>query len=910
MFTLLTNFLEILSNTHVLLAIQTVGFLFKFYIFVFCVHHYRKSRHRTWASCTIIGVIAGSMFEDFAWIASLSYQIGLFPFTIKQICVRFGWIAHVVMYQSLSFFVDSFSHRSYRLRWYHYCFITIAITLSSLFAFLIITQTPDRLLFEASLQKYTAQYTLLILMPFTLIKALHNAWNKHLPRILLYQTNTLIKFLLFPFLISNIWQLYPFNLILDQTITSNVSAVGISTVISFFTIYFCLRRIIGLRFFDIHGHVHEPNPNRFNFVRDFKNVLENLGQISHITEVQLVLQHFFNTAFDVRPQAITLCLRSAHIATTHDARLLPTNNIHDIIIENFIIDADHATPAVDSPLLLLKKQKIFIKDEVEYTHFYQPTDSTKTILHFLEKLNADIFLPLYEDQKIIAAIIIERDARLKPLYTDAERDEMVVFASYLSKIIHLLQNRNLNELIKQRKDITDDLYLKHQEIRQYKESIKSFLRINNHEQSIGILFYKNKKFTFGNAVAQEMLGIDPNTHKGDTVSQRLKDLIAQVMLYKTTTNSMFANLQGKRIVVTAIPQGESDGAVLTVHYPEVSDVIKRLIDHIKDPSDWDYLLYLETTESGKLINSLIPGTSEPLLNFKMELLKAALNKKAVLLDMAHADVLQTVELLHHISLRETLHTLEINHPLPAHHADTAIKLFGINPIFGAQHGQPLLERLNKKGTLFIKNIHNLDKESQEVLADLIRYGFYKMYKSDRKVQTDVRLIFSTDKDLEKRVQEGTFSPLLLNELRKTSLTFPSLETLKKEEFEDLMQGFTEQAITNSVTQKLLALSVKDKEKIINQKPESLAALKTKVNNQLEVKSKKQELVKHIEFDAAYNIEDPELLEAARLGKKALKNEPVMRLLWDKFQCQNKIALFLCVNRSSVHRRVKAYNLQK
>lgn len=906
---LCTHIFSFLSNLHVLLGIQACSFLLKISLLIFFIHKFIRSSHRILASLAIMGVIAGSAFEDLSWVASLLFKAECLPFYVKQIFVRFGWIAHIITYQSLSFFVDNFSYRSHRLKWYQYFFITISASIIGLFTFLIITQAPQGSVFEAVLKKYSAQYSLLVLMPFTIMAALYNTWHRHLPRILHYQLHVLIRFFLFPLVLTNIWQVYPFSFFMEN-LANNLAAVGISTTISLFTIYFCVRRIIGLRFFDIHGHVHEPNPNRFNFVRDFKNVLENLGQISHITEVQLVLQHFFNTAFDVRPQAITLCLRSAHIATTHDARLLPTNNIHDIIIENFIIDADHATPAVDSPLLLLKKQKIFIKDEVEYTHFYQPTDSTKTILHFLEKLNADIFLPLYEDQKIIAAIIIERDARLKPLYTDAERDEMVVFASYLSKIIHLLQNRNLNELIKQRKDITDDLYLKHQEIRQYKESIKSFLRINNHEQSIGILFYKNKKFTFGNAVAQEMLGIDPNTHKGDTVSQRLKDLIAQVMLYKTTTNSMFANLQGKRIVVTAIPQGESDGAVLTVHYPEVSDVIKRLIDHIKDPSDWDYLLYLETTESGKLINSLIPGTSEPLLNFKMELLKAALNKKAVLLDMAHADVLQTVELLHHISLRETLYTLEINHPLPAHHADTAIKLFGINPIFETQHGQPLLERLNKKGTLFIKNIHNLDKESQEVLADLIRYGFYKMYKSDRKVQTDVRLIFSTDKDLEKRVQEGTFSPLLLNELRKTSLTFPSLETLKKEEFEDLMQGFTEQAITNSVTQKLLALSVKDKEKIINQKPESLAALKTKVNNQLEVKSKKQELVKHIEFDAAYNIEDPELLEAARLGKKALKNEPVMRLLWDKFQCQNKIALFLCVNRSSVHRRVKAYNLQK
>lgn len=904
-----TQAIPLLSNFHILLGIQICGFLLKFSLLVFFIHKFIRSPYRTWPSLAIMGVIAGSAFEDFSWVVSLLYRAELIPFFLKQSCVRMGWIAHMIMYQSLSFFVDNFSYRSYRLRWYQYLFMATSTIIISLFTFLIIVQAPNGLVFETILRKYSMQYTLLILTPFTIFTALYNAWHRNLPRILQYQLNMLIKFFLFPLIITNIWQVYPFIFLINN-LTNNLAAVGLSTVISFFTIYFCMRKIIGLRFFNIHGHVHELNPNRFNFVRDFKNVLEGLGNISHITEAKLVLQHFLHTAFEIKSQAITLYLRSTHdLSLSQHTRITPNPSMHDIIIENFIAQSEETITTSESPLHLLKEQKIFIKDEIEYTHFYHPTAHTQIILQFLEQLNADIFLPLYEEQKIIAAIVIERNARVKPLYTDAERDEMVVFASYLSKIIHLLQNRNLNELLKQHKDIADELFLKHQEIRQYKESIRSFLRINNHEQSIGILFYKNKKFTFGNPIAEEMLSIDPNTHTGDAISQRLKDLVTQVMLYKTTTNIMLPNLQGKRIVITAIPQGDSDGAVLTVHYPEISDVIKRLIDHIKDPSQWDYLLYLETTDSGKSINSLIPGNSEPLLNFKMELLKAALSKKAILLEMADADLLNTVELIHHISLRETLYSLEINQPL-TNKSETAIKLFGINPIFGPQNSQPLLERLNKKGTLFIKNIHNLDRDSQEVLAELIKYGFYRMYKSDRKVQTDVRLIFSTNKDLEQMIHNGTFSQQLFNELRKTSVTFPPLESLNKEELNDLMQGFTEQAIVSSIAQKFLILSEKDKEKIINQKSNSLTELKTKINNQLEVKSKKQELVKDIQFDTAYNIDDPDLLHAARLGKKALKHEQVMRILWKKFKCQNKIALFLGVNRSSVHRRIKAFKLEQ
>ena len=43
------------------------------------------------------------------------------------------------------------------------------------------------------------------------------------------------------------------------------------------------------------------------------------------------------------------------------------------------------------------------------------------------------------------------------------------------------------------------------------------------------------------------------------------------------------------------------------------------IDLLKDPSKWDYLLYLETTKSGQLINQLIPGSGENLLNYKINL---------------------------------------------------------------------------------------------------------------------------------------------------------------------------------------------------------------------------------------------------------------------------------------------------
>ena len=74
----------------------------------------------------------------------------------------------------------------------------------------------------------------------------------------------------------------------------------------------------------------------------------------------------------------------------------------------------------------------------------------------------------------------------------------------------------------------------------------------------------------------------------------------------------------------------------------------------------------------------------------------------------------TVELLHHISVRETIATLSLKP------TDTLLEiagtLFGINPIFGTHNAKPLLEKLDTNGTLFIQNIEYLDQEPQEHLG--------------------------------------------------------------------------------------------------------------------------------------------------------------------------------------------------
>jgi len=495
------------------------------------------------------------------------------------------------------------------------------------------------------------------------------------------------------------------------------------------------------------------------------------------------------------------------------------------------------------------------------------------------------------------------------LYSKTEQDEMIVFASYLGKIINLLKNRTLETFIEQEQILKKELHLKHQEINQYKESIRSFLRTNKQRQ-FGIIFYKERKFTFGNQDAKELIPININRQEGHPLTRALKRIAQQVTTYKAPQHSFAKDTQGNTLVFSAVPHSHQNSVIIAIFYPEISDIVKRYIDFLKDPTEWDYLLYLQTTKSGQLINQLLPGGGETILNFKIALLKTALSNKAILLDAPEKDLLPAVELLHHISLRQTLHILDLEYVTDA--TAVAIKLFGINAIFGnkIQKKPPLLETLDKTGTLFIKQIDRLDFECQNYLAEFIRYGLYRKFKSEQRFVSNVHIICSSNQNLLQLVEKGKFSKILFQELKHTTLTMPSLLTLPVEELDMLADGFSQQSTTTQTFENLLGLTNRDKHKLAYQRPKSLQELKIKVQKIIVEKSKKHDIYEETHFDPAYETTNPELIEAARLGKQALKDQHIIMMLWNKFdKNQSKIATFLGVNRSSVHRRLKKYGLE-
>lgn len=843
-------------------------------------------------------ILSSSVIIDSAWVVHLIRFLFLNSTRgmLSTFWIRLSWGFNALLYMTLALLIDTLIAHNKPFNAIQKAIITLYLILFSLFVGIAFTHLNQFEITQSVSIVFVRELFKICSAPLLLLYTLYCTYKKQrlsLPRILKKQIEVFTYWILLPFCFLEFLQLWPISLTTGW-ITNSYAAVTVSTLLITFAAYYCMKKIIGLRFLNFRGHVETKT--RYNFVEGFKEVLKQLSHATTYKELQHFTQMSFKEMFQIPISRTNLYIRSSKKPIYDRDDISHTEKI----TENFLM----LQPTILDDYI--HKNHILIYDEIAFSNFYERTENSEKILAFLDALNADMFIPIATQEKLKGYIVVDRFARPQEFYSSVEHNEIAVFASYLANIINLLQTRNLKQLIQREKELQEELYNKHQEINQYKESVRSFLR-NSKQGETGIIFYKNRRFTFGNQTAKELININLNQQEGHPITQRLKDLARKVQEYKTPQRSIVKDKNGQRLVLSAVPHLDQNNVIIVVYYPEISDLVKKQVEALRDPSKWDYLLYLETTQSGKLINQLIPGTGEQMLNFKIALLEAALSKKATLLEMPEADLLPTVRLLHHISLRETLHTIKLSQPSLTN--DIATSIFGINPIFGMQTEPPLLERLDNTGTIFIQNIHFLDRETQEYLAEYLMYGMFRMFKSEQKIASNVRIVCSTNKNLHLLVQEGQFSEQLFNQLKKHTLCMPSLLSMPEEEIHELAEGYTEQALKADDFKNLLELTDKEKTKIAGTRPISLQEFKGKVQQLLHHKTKKNSIYHETQFDPAYDISDPELTEAARLGKHALRDEKTMILLWNKFKSQSQIAAFLGVNRSSVNRRCKQYNLE-
>jgi len=893
-----------------LLAICSLAIFLKVY-FIRIVTEHKTETSKTYKQLFfLLGILIGSMFGDIAWVIKLTRNL-FFPridYPIVTFFIRIAWGFLVIHYQSLSLFIESLPEKKFHLRQYHKIILPISFSISSYFFYIALFKTSLTKEFERDMacslpswpiemhmMRITGFYLLFFLTLPSLYIAISHIRNNYLPRILHKQLILFTSYLMGPYVIIELLQA------MQHPVTSIreflFAIVGVSTLLLLVSMYTCIKKIMGLRFLNYSAHVKTTSQS--SLAHDFKYVLERLSKSSNMAELTQVSQHFLHDTFGIPIRNIGLHIRSTN---AYSQEAPPYSSSQKGTVEQLLRTDNKEI------ITYIKQHRILIYDEIEFSDFYEESRVRQEILIFLNSLNAELFIPIFNKKTIIAYIIVENHNRTREFYGTVERDEMIIFASYLNHVITLLQTKNINTLMQNEKELQEELYSKTQQINQHKETIRSFIH-HNKEKKIGVIFYKNRRFSFVNKEAKELININLNKHEGHPLTKSIKKVALQVDQYSTPYRCMIKDIHENQVIVSGVHSLDKNSVIIAVYYPEVSDLLYNQPNLLKDPTKWDYLLYLESTQPGKLISKLIPGSGEQLLHFKVQLLKTALEKKATLLEVPDNDLMQMVEVLHHISLREQLHIIALCYP--EKNNEHMIKIFGLNPLFALKNTAPaLLKKLDAIGTLFIKNIHFLSIETQRYLAEYIRYGQYRSYRSDKKSSCNVRIIASTDQDLLNLVHNNLFSQELYNELKKTMLTMPSLNTLPEQELTNLAEGITEQAVDPQGCKPTLTLTEHEKTKLVHMQPLSIKELRGKIKQILDKKAIPQEAIyQETQFGGAYNLNNPKLKHAAQLGRQALRDSTLMKTLWNTFKNQNKIASFLGVNRSSVNRRCKQYNLK-
>ncbi len=887
-----TNIFYFLNNEHVYTLLQLVSLIILTKIISNLLRslfeNYEFQKKQMLFVFFIIPIIA-IMFENIATIALIIMPQANLSFAL----VCFAWMLSCFKFHSLLLFLEKLTNKNFTLQGIHKLFFFIEAILCLFF----VANYTHLILYDKHLAVFnhfsfaTLCFWIISIIP-SVTTIMNKLANEYVPAVLKQQLKTLLLYFITPHLICIFLEFAPVIYSGQFKGENHIIAFNnLSILFILYTFYFCYKRIMQLRFLNLSDHV-QVQPY-INVTTSFQDAIEQLNLASNNQELQFITQNFFYEQFNIDKKHVTVYMRSSSEQTDETQQN----------IEQFLNNPQESF----DPIETFTKNKIVLTQEVEFDAFCTNNPVAINFSQFLQDINCNILVPVQNNKKLIGYISVKKEKK-QDIYNLEQQNKMIVFAQFLAPALQMLSQKSLYALMQETKEVKEELYAKHQEVNQYKESIKKLLkdRIENHT---GIIFYKNKHFSFRNQEAQQLIGVNPNLHQNHTTTATLINLAQQVEKFKSTQSMSMTIHTGQKLIVNAMPYTEpSGGVLLTVRHPEPTDIIKSQFDALKDPSKRDYLLYLETTDAGKLINKLIPSNNESLLNFKIQLLEAALQKNALLLQ-SHPDDLTTIaSIIHDISLKEALHIINLE---GMQSQECAIKLFGISPLLNQQAEPSLFEKLNQ-GTLFIKNIEHLDTITQQKLAYFIRYGIYTPFKSEQRKFSDIRIICSTNKDIQTLLQNKQISPELYKELQKCSLSLPSLLSIAQEELCDLMDGYMYQTMQDN-NKNAIPLTTNEKDKLLEKGIVSLYDLKKKMHNAMITKSQnmmisKSQPIKEEIISSHTSNTFSELELAAQLGKHALKDVKLMTMLWNKLGNQSKIAEILGVNRSSVNRRCKDYNL--
>jgi len=138
--------------------------------------------------------------------------------------------------------------------------------------------------------------------------------------------------------------------------------------------------------------------------------------------------------------------------------------------------------------------------------------------------------------------------------------------------------------------------------------------------------------------------------------------------------------------------------------------------------------------------------------------------------------------IHHYSKRSTKAWVDLNcAALPEHLVESELFGFERGAFSGADVGKPGLFEMANGGTIFLDEIGDLELRLQTKLLRVLDGVAYFRLGGTKKVESDVRIVAATNRDLEELVRTGKFRQDLYHRLAQLCVTVPPL----RERIEDI-----------------------------------------------------------------------------------------------------------------------------
>jgi len=373
-------------------------------------------------------------------------------------------------------------------------------------------------------------------------------------------------------------------------------------------------------------------------------------------------------------------------------------------------------------------------------------------------------------------------------------------------------------------------------------------------------------------------------------------------------NTEFIIMSGHGTIETAV-KATKLGAWDFVEKPLSSDRIFILIKNILS-------FQQERSEKRALLNKLrknfaILGHSQSVQDLKKHIAQEAPTSNICLIEGAPGVGKTLVaQNIHYLSDRASQPFVEVNCKLIPHDLiDMQIFGFDKKPLIGVDEVQKGKLDLVQNGTLYLKEVSYLNKETQNKILKVIETNSFQRVGSSSDVTSHARFLISSSQNLNSKVKAGLFNQALYERLRPHAMVVPDLKE-RRTDIPVLVQHFSELYANESGT----------RSKEFSQEAIETLSLYSWPGQVRELKNFIERIYILVEED---KVELTDLAEAGliigpdhgalnastlKIARSIFEKQYIMKKLEENHGNVSKTAEMIGLERSHLHRKMKTYGI--